>query len=430
LSIRLFIVNDLATISVLFIWLAANIGLFIMRFLEYHSSLTYFYSRVLIFDGVSIARASALCLNFNCLLILLPVCRNLLSLIRYLFPRSLNRFYFRRFIMRLFDQHVEFHRCVGYAICFWTLVHVGAHVYNYERFIHVLNERGTLADVLNNLGLRTPQSRVNPFGTVSSDTLVVGGMLGTIAGITGVVLCICLLVMVSSSTLLIRRSFYEIFWFLHHLFIVFFVGLMLHGLQRIIKSQTNIEAHNPNICAPLYRTWDMDERCPLPRFAGAEPGSWMWLCGPLGIYILERIIRFIRSLQHVELVGAIRHESNVLEIRFRKKSMATPQPGQYIYVKCFSLAKFEWHPFTVTSASEEDYVSVHIRTVGNWTKELAKSLAKYPLDVPRLSIDGPYGSPADDVFNYDGVVLVGAGIGGMKKFQIEFFFFFSSFVFF
>jgi NADPH oxidase len=222
--------------------------------------------------------------------------------------------------------------------------------------------------------------------------------------------------MVSSSTLLIRRSFYEIFWYLHHLFIVFFIGVMVHGLQGLVKQQTNINEHNPDICAPLYKEWGGNNQCRIyPRFAGAKPASWMWLCGPLSIYILERILRFIRSLQKVEIVGAIRHESNVIEIRFRKPSMTTPQPGQYIYVKCFSLAKFEWHPFTVTSAAEDNYVSVHIRQVGNWTKELAKLLAKYPENVPRLSIDGPYGSPADDVFNYDGVVLVGAGIGGIRK---------------
>jgi NADPH oxidase len=319
-------------------------------------------------------------------------------------------------MMRLFDKHVEFHRCVGYAICFWSLIHVGAHVYNYERFIDIHNDRDSLAAALNGLYLKSSQSQINPFAKIETTTLAVGGMMGTIAGITGVILCICLLVMVGSSTLLIRRSFYEIFWYIHHLFIVFFIGIMVHGLQGLVKGQINVSEHNPDICAPLFREWGINEKCRIyPRFAGAKPASWMWLGGPLAIYIIERILRFIRSLQHVEVAGVIRHESNVTEIRFRKPSMSKPQPGQYIYVKCFSLAKFEWHPFTVTSASEEDYVSVHIRSVGNWTKELAKTLSKYPENVPRLSIDGPYGSPADDVFNYDGVVLVGAGIGGIQK---------------
>jgi NADPH oxidase len=412
---RLFIVNDLATILVLFLWLGLNIILFLVQFFNYHKSRSYFYLRVLIFDGVSIARASALCLNLNCLLILLPVCRNLLSLIRYLLPRCLTQSRFRRFTIRLFDQHVEFHRCVGYAICFWSLVHVGAHIYNYERLIDVHTEHETLVAALNLLFLKSPESQINPFNKINSNTLSVGAMLSTTAGITGVILCICLLVIVGSSTALIRRSFYEIFWFTHHLFIVFFVCLMLHGFQGLIKFQTNVDEHNPDVCAKLYKEWGVNEPCLIyPRFQGSKAASWMWLCAPFGIYILERILRFIRSLQHVEIVGVIRHESNVIEIRFKKKMMTTPQPGQYIYLKCFSIAKFEYHPFTVTSAAEEDFVSVHIRTIGDWTKELAKRFEKYPENIPRLSVDGPYGSPADDVFNYDGVVLVGAGIGGRK----------------
>ncbi|CAF1209768.1 unnamed protein product [Adineta steineri] len=409
---RLFIVNDLATILFLFIWIVTNIILFIAQFFNYHQSRSFFYLRALISDGVSVARASALCLNFNCLLILLPVCRNLLSLIRYLLPHCIIQSRFRRFTIRLFDQHVEFHRCVGYAICFWSFVHVSAHIYNYERLIDVHNEYGTLAAVLNLLYLKSSDSQINPFDKINSNTLGVGAMFGTTAGITGVILCVCLLIMLSSSTMLIRRSFYEIFWYTHHLFIVFFVCLMLHGLQGIVKSQINLQEHNPDICASLYREWGTNEQCRIyPRFAGSKPASWIWLCVPLCLYILERILRFIRSLQQVKIVNVIRHKSNVIEIHFNKKSMTTPQPGQYIYLKCFSLAKFEWHPFTVTSAAEENYVSVHIRTTGNWTKELAKNLEKYPEDIPRISIDGPYGSPADDVFNYDGVILIGAGIG-------------------
>jgi predicted ferric reductase len=391
-----------------------NISLFLAQFFNYHKSRSFFYLRALISDGVSIARASALCLNFNCILILLPVCRNLLSLIRYFLPRCITQSRFRRFTIRLFDQHIDFHRCVGYAICFWSLIHVGAHIYNYERLIDVHNEHETLAAALNLLFLQSPQSQINPFDKVTSKTLGVGAMFGTTAGITGVILCVCLLVIFSSSTALIRRSYYEIFWFTHHLFIVFFVCLMVHGLQGLVKAQANVQDHNPDICAPLYREWGVNQQCLIyPRFAGAKPESWMWLCGPLVLYLLERILRFIRSLQHVEIVDVIRHESNVIELRFQKKSMTTPQPGQYIYLKCFSLAKLEWHPFTVTSAAEDPYVSVHMRTVGNWTKGLVKKLDKHPQDVPRLSVDGPYGSPADDVFNYDGVILVGAGIGGI-----------------
>ncbi|CAF4835238.1 unnamed protein product [Rotaria socialis] len=367
---RLFVANDLPIIIVLFIWLAINILLFIGNFFNIHDSLKYFYLRSLISDALSVARAAALCLSFNCFLILLPVCRNLLSLIRIILPHCIAKTRFRRVTKRLFDQNIGFHRCVGYAICFWSIIHVGAHVYNYERLIDVNNEYQSLPSALNLLYLQ------------------------------------------SSSTALIRRSFYEIFWFAHHFFILFFICLIIHGLQRIIKSQTNVSEHNPEICASLYLEWGVNEQCLVyPRFSGSEATSWMWLCGPLGLYVLERVLRFIRSLQRVEILDIIRHDSNVTEIRFRKQFMQTPQPGQYIYLKCFSIALFEWHPFTVTSAAEDTYVSVHVRTAGNWTSDLVKKLAMYPQQIPRLGVDGPYGSAADDVFNYDGVILVGAGIG-------------------
>ena len=410
---RLFLVNDLPTIVFLFIWLVINFALFFGQFFHYHRSQSYFYLRAFISDGLSLARASALCLNFNCFLILLPVCRNLLSLIRYILPKSITQSRFRRFAIRLFDQHIGFHRCIGYAICFWSLLHVGAHIYNYERLIASLDDSLSLTSVLNLLYFKSPESHVNPFDEINPKTLQIFAMFNTIPGATGVLLGLCLLLICSSSTSLIRRSFYEIFWFTHHVFIVFFICLIIHGLQGIVRSQTNLNEHQPDVCVSLYRHWGDDEKCLVyPRFTGSNASSWMWLCLPLTLYAIERFLRFLRSLQTVEIVDVIRHDSNVLELRLRSKSMTKPQAGQYLYLKCFSISIFEWHPFTITSAAEEDFVSVHIRTVGNWTRELTKKFEMYPQDIPRLGIDGPYGSPADDVFNYDGVVLIGAGIGG------------------
>jgi NADPH oxidase len=112
---------------------------------------------------------------------------------------------------------------------------------------------------------------------------------------------------------------------------------------------------------------------------------------------------------------------------------------------------WQFHPFTLTSAPEEDYISVHVRCVGDFTKALAEVLgcdfsagkeaassaagggkeAAAPAVVgvnrlagenadadpalrrvlPRLYIDGPFGSASEDVFKYEVAVLVGAGIG-------------------
>jgi predicted ferric reductase len=92
---------------------------------------------------------------------------------------------------------------------------------------------------------------------------------------------------------------------------------------------------------------------------------------------------------------------------------------------------WQYHPFTLTSAPEEDYISVHIRMVGNFTKAFGQALGcntdKKPGEkgekgedsneialrqiLPRVYIDGPFGSASEDVFKFEVAVLVGAGIG-------------------
>lgn len=70
----------------------------------------------------------------------------------------------------------------------------------------------------------------------------------------------------------------------------------------------------------------------------------------------------------------------------------------------------QWHPFTLTSAPEEDYISVHIRVAGDWTTGFAKRLgcqwdekglcaaldtrvgADAMISLPRVMVDGPYGA--------------------------------------
>ena len=102
---------------------------------------------------------------------------------------------------------------------------------------------------------------------------------------------------------------------------------------------------------------------------------------------------------------------------------------------------WQYHPFTLTSAPEEDYISVHVRATGNFTKQLAATLGcqfdkkdakgkkggaseviglnakegdtipNVRRILPRVYIDGPFGSASEDVFKYEVAVLVGAGIG-------------------
>ena len=55
-------------------------------------------------------------------------------------------------------------------------------------------------------------------------------MFTTVARLTGVVITLALILIITSTMEVIRRSYFEVFWFTHHLFIVFFIGLVLHGI--------------------------------------------------------------------------------------------------------------------------------------------------------------------------------------------------------
>jgi len=62
----------------------------------------------------------------------------------------------------------------------------------------------------------------------------------------------------------------------------------------------------------------------------------------------------------------IQHPSKVVEVQMKKPSMKY-KPGQYLFLNCPDVSRLEWHPFTISSAPEEDFVSVHVRVVGDWT---------------------------------------------------------------
>ena len=47
------------------------------------------------------------------------------------------------------------------------------------------------------------------------------------------------------------------------------------------------------------------------------------------------------------------------------------QPGDWMFINLPVISKFEWHPFTISSAPERnDVLTFHIRSVGGWTNKL------------------------------------------------------------
>uniref|UniRef100_A0A8C2D6L5 NADPH oxidase 1 n=1 Tax=Cyprinus carpio TaxID=7962 RepID=A0A8C2D6L5_CYPCA len=311
------IINQGLSAFILVVWMGINIFLFVYFYLFYDLGPQFEYTRELLGSALPWARAPAAVLNFNCMLILLPVCRNLLSLLRGSFICC------GRTMRKQLDKNLTFHKLVAYMIALMTAVHTIAHLLNAEWYTNSFQGRyGPLATKLSMLGdsreLNT--TYLNPVRSNSTTPTIL--VFTTIAGLTGVVITLALILMITSSMEVIRRSYFEVFWYTHHLFIVFFAGLVFHGI----------------------------------------------------------VIR----------------PSKVLELQLVKPGFKM-QVGQYVFLNCPAISQLEWHPFTMTSAPEEDFFSVHIRLVGDWTEKMA--------------VDGPFGTASEDVFDYEVSMLVGAGIG-------------------
>ncbi|XP_040821609.1 NADPH oxidase 3-like [Ochotona curzoniae] len=408
---RCWVLNESLPATVVLLWLGVNVYLFVDTFRWYEEEESFLYTRVILGSTLAWARASALCLNFNCMLILLPISRNLISFVRGTSTCCRGPW------GRQLDKNLKFHKLVAYGIVISAAIHIVAHLFNLERYhLSQSEEAPGLPAALSKLGNSPNESYLNPIRTFSTNTVT--ELLTTIAGITGLALSLTLILIVTSSTASIRQVSYELFWYTHHIFIIFFISLALHGAGRIVRGQTpeSLLLHNVTFCRHHYAKWHKAALCPVPQFSGKEPSAWKWVLGPVVLYTCERIIRFWRFQQEVVITQVISHPSGVLEIHMKKRDFRMA-PGQYVLIQCPAISKLEWHPFTLTSAPQEDFFSVHIRAAGDWTRALCKAFGdqgrdlQQPHTLPRLAVDGPYGAALTDVFHYPVSVCVATGIG-------------------
>jgi len=90
---------------------------------------------------------------------------------------------------------------------------------------------------------------------------------------------------------------------------------------------------------------------------------WKYILFSLALYLFERLLREYRSRQRTWITAVILHPSQVIELQFKKEKTRIAA-GQYIMLNCPEISYFQWHPFSITSAPEEDFISIHIREFG------------------------------------------------------------------
>ncbi|KAL3615661.1 hypothetical protein CASFOL_041322 [Castilleja foliolosa] len=172
----------------------------------------------------------------------------------------------------------------------------------------------------------------------------------------------------------IRRKMFELFFYTHHLYIIFVIFFVLHvGISYASMM--------------------------LPGFF---------------LFAIDRYLRFLQSRRAVRLMSARVLPCQTLELNFSKTKGLTYTPTSIMFINFPSISKLQWHPFTISSSSnlECDKLSVIIKKEGAWTGKLYQLLAS-PTSVDRLevSIEGPYGPPSTDFLRHDLLVMISGGSG-------------------
>lgn len=384
-----FLQDNWKGIRVMLLWLCICVGLFSWKFTQYRRRRAVF--RVMGYC-ICVAKGGAETLKFNMALILLPVCRNTITWLR-------SRTKIGNAVP--LDDSIIFHKMIAVGIIIGSGLHVIPYMTcGFPRLLHLTDEDYKPMKIF---GEKRPANYL-------------WFLMGT-EGWTGIILLVLMAVAFMLATdwvrqaryrplwLLRRLGGYDTFWYSHHLFVIVYALLIVHGN-----------------CLHLTRKW-------------YNKTTWFYLLVPMFLYACERFARALRSrMRPAKILKVTIFPGNVIRLQFTKSLGFKYKSGQYIYVNCAAVSSFQWHPFYVTSAPIDDYISIHIRTLGDWTtrlkiifsevcrppKEGESGLlrAEYDSDgslsnprFPKVLIDGPYSAPAQDYERYDIVLLIGLGIG-------------------
>ncbi|GAA0164693.1 oxidase [Lithospermum erythrorhizon] len=374
------------------LWLCINAGLFTWKFEQFRRRGAF---EVLGYC-VCIAKGAGETLKFNMALILFPVCRKTLTRLRETFLGTVIPF----------DDNINFHKIIALGIAVGAFLHILFHTScNFVRLSNCPSDKFNRL-----LGKAFHHHQPTYLDLVKSTP-----------GLTGILMIILMMFAFTLAMHYFRRNVIKLrwpfhhlagfnsFWYAHHLLVLVYILLVIHGYFIFLTQE-----------------W-------------YKKTTWMYVAIPVLVYATERIYTIYELSHSVNIIKAVIYTGNVLALYMSKPAGFNYKSGMYLFVKCPDISNFEWHPFSITSAPDDDYLSVHIRTLGDWTSELRNRFSKViephstqmkkgstlirmetktysnveqsKIEFPRIMIKGPYGAPAQNYKKYDILLLVGLGIG-------------------
>ncbi|KAL0592086.1 hypothetical protein ABG067_000739 [Albugo candida] len=334
-----------------------------------------------------VAKGFAQIVMVNTMFVLFPICRNLITLIRQL-----------RWVRRCIpvDQHISFHKLAGSVLLFAAAGHSVA-------WFIIIYQLRTCSDQMWRI------SRYSHLDYLRNEPLEDLAMRLPVW--TGLLMILLAMIAIPMTHRRVRQGkFFNAFWFTHLLLIPFILLVLIHNLARWI----------------------------------APPQAFAWICFPCALYFIEKRYRIANVFGGRTTILNVNIYRDTVALYIQKprsfRKSRGFEPGMYLYLNIPTISRFEWHPFTISSAPDDETLSLHIHKVGDWTGALYEMMqnlksqsqkhpstpsgTKYDQDTHRMEInsdslspypsvyiDGPVGAPTQAYYQYNELVFIGAGIG-------------------
>ncbi|KAL9993797.1 putative NAD(P)H oxidase (H(2)O(2)-forming) [Helianthus debilis subsp. tardiflorus] len=342
---------------VLVLWIGIMAGLFAWKYIEYKNHVVY----DVLGPCVCIAKGAAETLKLNMAIMLLPVCRNTITWLRNT----------KLGVVVPFDDNINFHQVIAVAIAIGVGLHSISHLAcDFPQLIHATEEE------------YKPMEQF--FGDQAENYW---HFLKEVEGYTGIIMVVLMTIAFTLAwlrqgqlkipsffrklmkfnafkcskrydafvkkltgfiTLINKFTGFNAFWYSHHLFVIVYAMLIVHGIKLYLNKE-----------------W-------------YQKTTWMYLAVPILLYACERLIRTFRSrlipaqlckVVYIYNHGLLRwlfvfiigkkdeiskidigcftqkvlvYPGNVLALHMTKPQGFKYKSGQYMFVKYAAISPFEW----------------------------------------------------------------------------------------
>ncbi|KAE8657177.1 Respiratory burst oxidase-like protein C [Hibiscus syriacus] len=275
---KYFLLDNWQRAWVMALWIAVMCGLFTYKFIKYRRREDVYK---VMGDCVCFAKGAVETLKLNLAVILLPVCRNTITWLRNKTKLG---------VAVPFDDNLNFHKVIAVGISVGVGIHGIAHLAcDFPPLLHATPDE------------YEPMKQY--FGVVMVVLMAIAFTLAVPCFRRG---------RMNLPKPLKKITGFNAFWYSHHLFVIVYTLLILHGIKLF-----------------LTKKW-------------YKKTTWVYLAVPVTLYSCERLTRLLRSsIKAVTIKKVAVYPGNVLALHMSRPHGFRYKSGQYMFVNCAAVSPFE-----------------------------------------------------------------------------------------